>query len=123
MKWLQSLVEIKIDPIRCPLAASEFIDYEHEIDKDGNYISNYPDKHNHAIDFARYATNMTRRRWIDELLRVGVLDSHGWLILPTFFVDRLKNVLRENYDKQTDKKKNELDAEADRIIDVIDRED
>ena len=64
-----------------------------------------------------------RRRWIEELLDVGVLDSHGWLILPTFFVDRLKNVVREDYDKQATKRKEELDADADRIILVIDKED
>ena len=57
MKWLQSLFKIVIDPERCPYATEEFLNYEHEIDKDGNYISDYPDKENHAIDFARYATN------------------------------------------------------------------
>lgn len=62
MKWLQGLVEIRIDPARAPLAAEEFINYEHEIDKDGNYISSYPDKNNHAIDFARYATNLIWKR-------------------------------------------------------------
>ena len=61
MKWLQSLVEIIIDPVRCPHHAKEFIEYELEVDKDGNYISEYPDKNNHFIDQIRYRTNMIWR--------------------------------------------------------------
>lgn len=62
MKWLQSLVKIVIDPVRCPYAAHEFLNYEHEQTKDGEYISEYPDKDNHAIDVARYGTNLIWRR-------------------------------------------------------------
>jgi len=61
MKWLQSLVAIVIDPDRCPYAAQEFEEYEYETNKDGEYITAYPDKNNHAIDFVRYATN---RIWV-----------------------------------------------------------
>ena len=61
MKWLQSLVAIVIDPVRCPATAEEFEDYELEMNKDGEYITAYPDKNNHAIDEARYATN---RIWV-----------------------------------------------------------
>lgn len=56
-KWLQSLREIIIDNVRCPVAAQEFLDYEYERDKEGNVISGYPDGNDHCIDAARYATN------------------------------------------------------------------
>lgn len=62
MKWLQSLVEIVIDPERAPHHAEEFTSYELEQDKDGNYISEYPDKNNHCIDEVRYRTNLIWRR-------------------------------------------------------------
>lgn len=62
IKWLQGLSAIIIDPARCPYAAEEFIDYEYEQDPDGNFISEYPDKNNHAIDQTRYATNLIWRR-------------------------------------------------------------
>lgn len=57
MKWLQSLREIVIDNVRCPESATEFTEYEYERDKEGNVISGYPDKNNHAIDAVRYAMN------------------------------------------------------------------
>ena len=62
MKWLQSLNEIIIDNIRCPEATIEFTDYELEQDKDGEFISEYPDKNNHFIDATRYATNLIWRK-------------------------------------------------------------
>jgi len=62
MKWLQSLVKIVIDPVRCPYASHEFLNYEHEQTKDGEYISEFPDEDNHAIDTARYGTNLIWRR-------------------------------------------------------------
>ena len=62
MKWLQSLKSIVIDNERAPYSAQEFIDYELEQDKDGEYISEYPDKNNHFIDATRYATNLVWRR-------------------------------------------------------------
>jgi phage terminase large subunit len=62
MKWLQSLAEIVIDNERAPETAQEFIDYELEVDKDGEYISEYPDLNNHFIDATRYATNLIWRR-------------------------------------------------------------
>lgn len=61
MKWLQSLVQIVIDPVRCPHTAEEFLNYELERDKDGEFISAYPDAANHAIDAVRYATNLIWR--------------------------------------------------------------
>lgn len=61
-KWLQSLKEIVIDNVRCPVAAEEFMDYEYERDKDGNVISGYPDGDDHCIDAVRYATNRIWKR-------------------------------------------------------------
>lgn len=61
-KWLQSLKEIVIDNMRCPVAAEEFLDYEYERDKDGNVISGYPDGNDHCIDAVRYATNRIWKR-------------------------------------------------------------
>lgn len=55
MKWLQSLKRIIIDPKRCPATLEEFTNYEYEKDKNGEIISGYPDKNNHAIDAVRYA--------------------------------------------------------------------
>lgn len=54
MKYLQSLDEIIIDKRRTPNAAREFVGYEYEINKDGQFISRYPDKDNHFIDCTRY---------------------------------------------------------------------
>lgn len=61
-KWLQSLREIIIDNVRCPVAAQEFLDYEYERDKEGNIISGYPDGNDHCIDAIRYATNQIWKR-------------------------------------------------------------
>ena len=61
-KWLQSLREIIIDNVRCPVASQEFLDYEYERDKDGNIISGYPDGDDHCIDAIRYATNQIWKR-------------------------------------------------------------
>lgn len=54
IKWLQDLEAIVIDPARCPLAAKEFTNYALEMRRDGEVISRYPDKDNHAIDGSRY---------------------------------------------------------------------
>lgn len=62
MKWLQSLNEIIIDPIRCPNTNEEFTHYEYELDKDGNPTSEYPDKDNHSIDCVRYSMERVWRR-------------------------------------------------------------
>ena len=55
MRWLQGLNHIYIDKRRCPYTWDEFIKYEYDTDKDGNFISSYPDVDNHAIDSVRYA--------------------------------------------------------------------
>lgn len=55
IKWLQGLRHIYIDKRRCPDTYKEFVEYEFEQDKDGNFISSYPDANNHSIDAVRYA--------------------------------------------------------------------
>lgn len=55
IKWLQDLAAIHIDRRRCPNTWREFSLYEYEQNRDGQFISAYPDKNNHAIDATRYA--------------------------------------------------------------------
>ena len=55
IKWLQGLNHIYIDKRLCPMTYFEFSTYEYEQDKDGNFISAYPDANNHSIDAVRYA--------------------------------------------------------------------
>lgn len=55
IKWLQGLNHIYIDKRECPFTYREFVNYEYEQDKDGNFISSYPDENNHSIDAVRYA--------------------------------------------------------------------
>lgn len=54
--WLRDLEEIIIDDQRCPNAAREFLGYELDRDKNGNFKASYPDRDNHTIDAVRYAT-------------------------------------------------------------------
>lgn len=63
IKWLQGLRHIYIDKRRCPETYYEFINYEYERDRDGNFISAYPDADNHSIDAVRYGMeNYANRR-------------------------------------------------------------
>lgn len=62
MKWLQSLIKIVIDPVRCPQTAEEFKKYEYELTKDGEPTSVYPDANNHSIDMTRYAMERVWKR-------------------------------------------------------------
>ena len=55
IKWLQGLRHIYIDKRACPDTWKEFTTYEYEQDRDGNFISAYPDENNHSIDAVRYA--------------------------------------------------------------------
>lgn len=55
IKWLQGLRHIYIDKRRCPDTWREFVGYEYETDRDGNFISAYPDENNHSIDAVRYS--------------------------------------------------------------------
>jgi PBSX family phage terminase large subunit len=61
MKWLQRR-KIVIDRKRTPHAYDEFVNYEYDRDKDGNFISGYPDEKNHLIDALRYAVEPISRR-------------------------------------------------------------
>lgn len=62
IKWLQGLTHIYIDKRRCPLTYQEFVHYEYDTDKDGNWVSSYPDKNNHSIDATRYALERFYKR-------------------------------------------------------------
>ena len=70
IKFLQDLEVIIIDPIRCPLAAKEFINYALETDRNGIVKSQFPDKDDHSIDCCRYGLSedmvQTTRRPIDK---------------------------------------------------------
>ena len=55
IKWLQGLRHIYIDKRKCPYTFREFTQYEYETDREGNFISAYPDENNHSIDAVRYA--------------------------------------------------------------------
>lgn len=54
IRFMQKLTEIVIDPGRCPNTAREFKGYAYDLDKNGNFISRYPDRDNHTIDAVRY---------------------------------------------------------------------
>lgn len=60
--WLQTISHIYIDPVRCPGAAQEFLEYEYERTRDGEIISAYPDHGNHFIDGTLYSLNSIIRR-------------------------------------------------------------
>ena len=49
IKWLQGLNHIYIDRRKCPYAYAEFTNYEYEQDKEGNFISAFPDANNHCL--------------------------------------------------------------------------
>ena len=55
-EWLQCRT-IVIDPARTPRAYKEIIEYEHEVDGNGEVIADYPDGNDHWIDALRYATS------------------------------------------------------------------
>lgn len=57
IKWLQDRAHIYIDKERCPNTYREFVNYEYMKDRNGQFISAYPDKNNHTIDAARYGMN------------------------------------------------------------------
>ncbi len=62
MKWLQ-VRKIVIDRARTPNAYDEFLNYEYDRTKDGDFISGYPDEKNHLIDALRYAMERMSRRF------------------------------------------------------------
>ena len=62
MKWLQGR-KIVIDRRRTPNAAREFESYEYDRDRNGNFVSGYPDRGNHTIDATRYALERVIRNY------------------------------------------------------------
>lgn len=62
IQWLQGLHKIYIDADKCPKTYQEFIGYEYPRDKNGDFMSVYPDKNNHSIDAIRYATESIWKR-------------------------------------------------------------
>ena len=61
IKWLQDRAHIYIDKRRCPNTYKEFVMYEYEKNRQGQFISAYPDANNHAIDAARYGLSEAMR--------------------------------------------------------------
>lgn len=55
-EWLQCRTLV-IDPTRTPRLYKEVIEYEHELDGNGEVIADYPDGNDHWIDALRYATS------------------------------------------------------------------
>lgn len=73
IKFLQSLEEIIIDPVRSPEAAREFYSYELEPDNNGGFRDGYPDKDNHSIDAVRYALENDMRNKKARVIERSVL--------------------------------------------------
>lgn len=71
IKWLQDRAHIYIDKRRCPNTYREFVTYEYERNRQGQFISAYPDKDNHALDATRYAMDDVMRRSAIPGLRKG----------------------------------------------------
>ena len=52
-----------------PNTAKEFLSYEYESNKDGQFVNGFPDKNNHSIDAVRYGMfPVWRRRSRDTAL-------------------------------------------------------
>ena len=62
MKWLQGR-KLVIDRRRTPNVAREFESYEYDRDRNGNFVSGYPDRNNHTIDATRYALERVIRNY------------------------------------------------------------
>ena len=62
MRWLQNRAHIYIDKRRCPNTYKEFIAYEYDRNKDGQFVSAYPDANNHSIDAVRYGLSEIMNR-------------------------------------------------------------
>ena len=68
IKWLQGLNHIYIDRRRCPCTWFEFSTYEYEQDKDGNFISSYPDANNHCLIGSTLVDTVDGQIPIEELV-------------------------------------------------------
>ncbi len=60
MKWLQKRT-IVVDRQRTPHAYEELVSYCYEKDRNGEWISGYPDENNHVLDAMRYALERVMR--------------------------------------------------------------
>lgn len=69
IKWLQDRRKIFIDKRRCPNTYREFTCYEYERNRQGQFISAYPDRDNHAIDAVRYGCQNEMVRGKLKILR------------------------------------------------------
>ena len=69
IKWLQDRANIYSDKKRCPNTYREFISYEYEQNRQGQFISAYPDRDNHTLDATRYAMNDVMRSGGMRILR------------------------------------------------------
>lgn len=64
-RFLQGLKAIVVDPNRAPNTLDELINYQFPQDKDGSYITVFPDKNDHAISGIRYGLSLIiRERWV-----------------------------------------------------------
>lgn len=64
-RFLQGLKAIVIDPARTPSTLDELINYQFPQDKDGSYLTVFPDKNDHHISAIRYGLNLViRERWV-----------------------------------------------------------
>lgn len=55
IKFLKSLKNIYIDPVRCPMCYKQFCNYAYKQDKDGNFLDTLPELDEDTIDSVRYA--------------------------------------------------------------------
>ena len=62
MKWLQGRT-IVIDQKRTAHAAEEFVHCEYDRDRNGAFLSGYPDRNNHLIAATRYALDRVIRNY------------------------------------------------------------
>lgn len=77
IKWLQGLNHIYIDKRRCPKTYLEFVNYEYEQDKDGTFISAYPDENNHCLVGNTIVNTPDGDFTIEELVgKVGVIYAY-----------------------------------------------
>jgi len=79
LKWLSDLENIIIDPIRCPLAAKEFVNYALDVDRNGIVISRYPDKDNHCLHGDTYIATINGNVKIKDI-KIGdmILTRNGY---------------------------------------------
>lgn len=68
IKWLQGLNHIYIDKRKCPLTYEEFVTYEYLQDRDGNFISAYPDENNHCLTGDTIVNTFNGDRKISDLV-------------------------------------------------------